>query len=147
MKRKSAYEPALYFLALIVSLLIVMSLDITGVEYQNFNGSRGFHFDASHERYSEMIHVRNRGVWSTERCGVYIYSEKYPGFSFFNLQIASWFFAPPVAVVGAVLATFATARRLRMSSRADDGLCVKCGYDLTATPNRCPECGAVASKE
>lgn len=38
---------------------------------------------------------------------------------------------------------WAVVRRLRRNGRAAFGLCPLCGYDLRATPKRCPECGAV----
>jgi len=34
----------------------------------------------------------------------------------------------------------------RRAQRLKQGLCVNCGYDLRASPDRCPECGAIADR-
>jgi hypothetical protein len=46
----------------------------------------------------------------------------------------------PMAIT-AVPAAFG-ARRMRRKWRVKRGRCWRCGYDLRATPDRCPECGA-----
>jgi hypothetical protein len=57
--------------------------------------------------------------------------------SWHELIVPFWFVA---LVLVAVLAMLFRLRRPRPAP----GLCATCGYDLRASPQRCPECGAVA---
>jgi hypothetical protein len=46
----------------------------------------------------------------------------------------------PASTTAMLLVQMARARR---TQRLNSGLCLRCGYDLRATPDRCPECGSV----
>ena len=53
------------------------------------------------------------------------------------------FLVPPVIWFSLVL--FANFRRARGVRRSAQGRCLACGYDLRATPDRCPEYGKIAT--
>jgi hypothetical protein len=57
----------------------------------------------------------------------------------YGLLLPHW----AAVVVTAALPLSVTAARRRARRRTQLGLCPACGYDLRATPDRCPECGAV----
>jgi hypothetical protein len=58
-----------------------------------------------------------------------------------GVTVPHWF----VLLAGMALPAWRFGRVRRRSvaaARAASGLCTRCGYDLRATPNQCPECGA-----
>ena len=56
-----------------------------------------------------------------------------------SIQLPHW------AIVGffAILPSHIGFHWLRKQTRQNRGFCIWCGYDVRATPERCPECGAV----
>jgi hypothetical protein len=55
-----------------------------------------------------------------------------------------WYYAVGFPFWFLALASAFTSYRLRPRRRRHIGLCPACGYDLRATPEKCPECGAAA---
>ncbi|HZN66701.1 MAG TPA: hypothetical protein VFB66_15530 [Tepidisphaeraceae bacterium] len=59
-----------------------------------------------------------------------------------ELQVPHW----SLLLVAGIAPTCSVVRKIRRRRQLNAGLCPRCGYDLRATPQRCPECGTVAAE-
>jgi hypothetical protein len=62
-------------------------------------------------------------------------------------RIVTFPFWLPTLFFSLLPALSATRSIRRKYSERSDGKCSNCGYDLRATPDQCPECGAIPSKK
>jgi hypothetical protein len=83
------------------------------------------------------------GVWIGLRLAVRIeFRSIFHPFSFFTEIISAL-----LPLVFGLCGFFLVAWWEIKGKRLDPSKCMKCGYDLRATPDRCPECGMVPSNE
>jgi hypothetical protein len=76
-----------------------------------------------------------RFVW--QRLGFALVEGLFQGRSYRGIMLPCWF---PVLLLSVGPAAWLVLA-LRQRRRRKLGFCVKCGYDLRASPERCPECG------
>jgi hypothetical protein len=123
------------------------------MELQTYRGRARLQYQSQPERevrpgFNTGWHHRRFGLsgWDTE--GDFWlwgwYYQRWPsGLMGWVLRVRMWTPALLTAVAPALwLASF-----LRRRGRGRSGFCPACGYDLRATPGRCPECGTMAASE
>lgn len=91
---------------------------------------------------SERISLQRRFVnfsgWHSQRYG---YGYELRSVQQYRMAVPHW----SVAILTLVLPVFRIRHSLRLRRAKANGLCRRCGYDLRATPDRCPECGTPVS--
>ena len=87
--------------------------------------------------HTEAHIARKFSLWPPPSGHWGITRETYQGCAQISVSCPHWFVTSAFGL--AALLCAARIRHLRRRTRA--GCCPKCGYDLRASPDRCPECG------
>ena len=122
------------------ALSLLLSLTAAGSWVQSYHGA----YSRSVGSTKELIIHRGQIVYYHWHSGWYSGMPgapwRYGGFYYYDRNFFAW--SVPHWAIVVIFAIFpALVVHSRMRSRARLGLCGKCGYDLRASTERCPECG------
>ena len=95
-------------------------------------------YDANYiQRYEVAGFVFERDMATPPSFGHYVADRSGdPGPCHWDIELPIW-----LLVLALPILPFGQAQEYLLRRKHYEGLCVKCGYDLRATPDRCPECG------
>ena len=79
------------------------------------------------------------------KAGTFTYANPRPGLPISGSYHWLRIYHPHALALLAVLPAVRLLQAAKARRRAAAGLCARCGYDLRATPGRCPECGTAAT--
>jgi hypothetical protein len=113
--------------------------DFYGVKYRSAPPDR-----AGSELWIYVLNVGPRDTWVHRQWGGFAWTQwQGRGPSKTLLVVPLW----SLAAAAAVLPLWRLALHFRSRRRRRRGICPACGYDLRATPDRCPECGTAAARQ
>jgi hypothetical protein len=125
--------------------IMVQFVEFTLDAVPEMRPAEGWHAESSELR--PMTSTRGTRLWA------YFFNRN-PPFKTTLLGVSGvcneWVLIFPHWLVAIALALLPLARTIRWvfrHGRSTAGHCKQCGYDLRATPDRCPECGTVISTE
>ena len=108
---------------------------VEGTKHQQ----RGFYVYSPQPRYAYVNWTPRRSIWN--KLGVFVMTDSgRADTSLRRVIVPGWFILLLSGSITAILLHRAYRRWIRMT-RQTRGACLNCGYDLRASPGRCPECG------